>query len=224
MDKDGRLNKATGKKIPLSMIYRMLKTPFYYGEFQYPEGDGPWYKGAHDPIIPKWLFDKVQHKLVAPKKSKWGAKDFLFKGIFKCAYCGANIVGEEKYKMLKVGKKRTYIYYHCSKQVDHDCPELYVAENILIGSLISYIQLIETKRPDILQLTNDVKRSMRKFSKLRDHLLSSEDVIKSDELTFTDYFKYIIYNGTPEERQEAVDSLPRPLYIHNGTVYSHPLG
>ncbi|MEK7595372.1 MAG: recombinase family protein [Patescibacteria group bacterium] len=224
LDKDGRLNKATGKKIPLSMIYRMLKTPFYYGEFQYPEGDGPWYKGAHEPIIPKWLFDKVQQKLVVPRKSKWGAKDFLFKNVFRCAYCGATIVGEEKFKMLKVGQKRTYIYYHCTKQVDAECPEMYVAENILIGSLISYIQLIEVKKPDTLQLTNEVKKSMRKFSGLRAHLLTEQNVTLPAELTFTEYLKYIIYNGTDTEKHEVIESLPKPLYIHNGTIYSHPLG
>ncbi|MFH2109377.1 MAG: recombinase family protein, partial [Patescibacteria group bacterium] len=224
LDKDGRLNKATGKKIPLSSIYNMLKTPFYYGQFQYPEGTGPWYKGAHEPIVPKWLFDQVQQKLVTPKKSKWGAKDFLFKNVFKCAYCGASFVGEEKYKMLKVGVRHLYTYYHCSKQIDHDCPESYVNENILTGSLISYIQLIEVKKPDSLQLTNEVKKSMRKFTGLRNHLLAEQNVTIPAELTFTEYLKYIIYNGNDEEKHEVVETLPDPLYIHNGTIYSHPLG
>ena len=44
------------------------------------------------------------------------------------------------------------------------------------------------------------------------------------ELTFTEYLKYIIYNGTEEEKHEVVETLPNPLYIHNGTIYSHPLG
>lgn len=224
LDKDQRLYKASKKKIPLSMIYRVLKTPFYYGEFQYPEGTGPWYKGAHEPIIPKWLFDEVQQKLVVPKKSKWGGKYFLFKEATRCAYCGASIVGEEKYKMLKNGSKRTYIYYHCSKQVDPDCPEPYVSENNLIGAIINYIQMIETKKPHLLKLTATVKKSMRKFTGLRQHLLAEQNLTPQGELTFTEYFKYIIYNGNETEKREVVESLPRPLYIHNGTVYTHPLG
>ena len=126
--------------------------------------------------------------------------------------------------MLKIGEKRLYTYYHCSKQIDYDCPELYVNENILTGSLISYIQLVEVKKPDTLQLTNEVKKSMRKFSGLRTHLLVEQNVSLSTELTFTEYFKYIIYNGNDPEKHEVIETLPQPLYIHNGTIYSHPLG
>jgi len=224
LNSDKRLYKLTGKKVPLSMIYRMLKSPFYHGEFQYPVGDGPWYKGSHEPLISKGLFDKVQKKLVVPKKAKWGEKEFLFKGAFTCAYCGANVVGEEKYKMLKIGQKRTYIYYHCSKQVDSECPEMYLAENILIGSLINYIQLIETKKPDTLNLTSEVKKCMKKFAKLREHLLTEQNINISQELTFTEYLKYTIYNGTDLEKGEIIETLPKPLYLHNGTLYSQPLG
>jgi hypothetical protein len=46
----------------------------------------------------------------------------------------------------------------------------------------------------------------------------------SEKVTFTEYFKYIIYNGTREEKQEAVETLKLPLFIHNKTVYTHSLG
>lgn len=69
----------TGKIIPLSAIYKILKNTFYYGEFEYPKNSGHWYKGNHTPLITKELFDKVQEALVAPQKAKWGSKDFPFK-------------------------------------------------------------------------------------------------------------------------------------------------
>ena len=50
----------------------MLKNPFYYGEFEYPVGSGNWYKGSHPSLITKEVFVRVQEKLVAPLKSKWG--------------------------------------------------------------------------------------------------------------------------------------------------------
>ncbi len=91
------------------MIYRMLKNSFYYGEFEYPVGSGKWYKGAHEPIISKMIFNRVQRKLDQythnKSKTKWGSKHFDFKGVFKCAYCGASVIGEEKFKRLKSGKK-----------------------------------------------------------------------------------------------------------------------
>ncbi|MFH1407881.1 MAG: hypothetical protein ABIG91_02490, partial [Patescibacteria group bacterium] len=82
----------------------------------------------------------------------------------------------------------------------------------------------EVKKPDSLQLTNEVKKSMRKFTGLRNHLLAEQNVTIPAELTFTEYLKYIIYNGNDEEKHEVVETLPDPLYIHNGTIYSHPLG
>ncbi len=65
---------------------------------------------------------------------------------------------------------------------------------------------------------------MEKFSKLRESLLASKNVYISDKVTFTEYFKYIIYNGNDEEKQEAIETLKLPLFIHNKTVYTHPLG
>src|SRR3989344_7712581 len=47
------------KSMTLSMVYRALNNHFYYGTFEYPEGSGNWYKGAHDPLITKELFDRV---------------------------------------------------------------------------------------------------------------------------------------------------------------------
>ena len=34
-----------GKRLSRSGIYRILNNPFYYGEFEYPENSGHWYKG-----------------------------------------------------------------------------------------------------------------------------------------------------------------------------------
>jgi len=85
-DQTGFTTRA-GKKVALSQIYMMLKNSFYYGEFEYPIKSGAWYKGSHERLISREIFDRVQEKLVVPPKSKWGGKQFDFKGIFKCACC-----------------------------------------------------------------------------------------------------------------------------------------
>ncbi len=100
----------SGKKVTLSQIYLMLKNPFYYGQFEYPLGSGKWYKGSHEPLISKEIFDKVKSQLIVPRKAKWGSKGFAFKHIIKCAGCKASIVGEEKFKKLLDGiSKKTYL-------------------------------------------------------------------------------------------------------------------
>lgn len=88
----------SGSEVSLSQIYLMLKNPFYYGEFEYPIGGGNWYKVSYQPLITKEVFDKVQKQLYVPPKSKWGSETFTFKGLFKCAFCRSNLVGEDKYR------------------------------------------------------------------------------------------------------------------------------
>lgn len=51
----------TGGRISLSQVYILLRSSFYYGQFEYPRGSGIWYQGAHEPLISKELFDKVQN-------------------------------------------------------------------------------------------------------------------------------------------------------------------
>jgi site-specific DNA recombinase len=225
IDRDKIIKQHTGRKISLSMIYRILRTPFYYGRFEYPQASGNWYTGAHEPLITKELFDKVGKKLLVPIKPKWGEKYFMLKDLFKCAYCGASIVGEEKFKFQDNGNKHKYIYYHCSKRVDPTCPEEYVTEDALKGELVNFILFSERKRSDILTITPTIKRQMDGFKKVKNEILTQQKIENvSKNLKFSDYFKYIVINGTKEEKVNVFEALSKPLYLHNKTVYSQPLG
>lgn len=94
----------SGKKVGLSLIYLMLKNPFYYGEFEYPVNSGNWYRGSHPPLITKEIFNKVQKQLVIPfHKAKWGSKTFTFKDLLICGSCGASFIGEDRYRQRKIG-------------------------------------------------------------------------------------------------------------------------
>jgi site-specific DNA recombinase len=52
-----------GKPLTLSNVYIILKSTFYYGEFEYPKGSGKWYTGKHTPIITKDLYNRVQAQI-----------------------------------------------------------------------------------------------------------------------------------------------------------------
>ena len=228
LDNDVKLRTQKGKKLTLSMIYRMLKNSFYYGEFEYPVGSGKWYKGAHEPIISKMIFNRVQRKLDQythnKSKTKWGSKHFDFKGVFKCAYCGASVIGEEKFKRLKSGKKNRHIYYHCSKKIDPNCPEPYVNKKDLLPEFIGFIDLIEKRSPDTLVLNTGMKIKMKKYRAFRDQILQQQKIDASKKpLSFSEYFKYIVINGNREEKKEILTCIKQPLYIHNGNIYSNSL-
>ena len=167
LDNDVKLRTQKGKKLTLSMIYRMLKNSFYYGEFEYPVSSGQWYKGGHEPVISKMVFDRVQEKLMVAPKVKYGNKKFDFKEMFKCAYCGSTIIGEDKYKLLKNGTKKRYRYYRCTKYKDTACPEPYVEEKFLINRLISYIDFLEKKNKNAIKLSREIKIRMKKHNSIR---------------------------------------------------------
>jgi hypothetical protein len=52
-----------GVPFTLSNVFIILNNPFYYGEFEYPKNSGLWYKGIHEPIITKKLFEEVRAKI-----------------------------------------------------------------------------------------------------------------------------------------------------------------
>lgn len=90
-----------GKRLVLSQIYRSLRNPFYYGEFQYPKNDPAIHQGKHKPLISKELWDKVQIQLTVGPKASAGTKEFSFTRMLKCGACKTGITAEEKLKKLK---------------------------------------------------------------------------------------------------------------------------
>lgn len=95
------LRSRHGNLLNLSVIYRMLNNTYYCGLFEF---SGKWYKGSHEPIISRELFDAVQKKMTVAPKSKPGTKQFDFTKLFKCGACGSGISAQEKYKRYKSGK------------------------------------------------------------------------------------------------------------------------
>lgn len=203
-----------GNKLALSKVYSTLKNPFYYGEFEF---GGEWYKGIHEPLITKEIYDKAQKQLLVPPKS-WNKKKFPFKSLCVCGSCGSGVTAEVKHKKLKYGKYAKYIYYHCCKSIDYDCDEPYITEDDLIKQLIAHInagnvRIIKTR------IAKKLKQDIEKFHNLRSVVLKQEylsgnldelenSAIKDDDEEMAkDYLKHILKNGTADERQEALSMI-----------------
>lgn len=142
------------KPLSLGNIYRLLRTTFYYGVYEYPAGSGEWYNGKHVPIITKELFEAVQEKIKVEKKKMYG-REFAFTKVLHCGYCGSGITAEEKIKELKEGGFNAYIYYRCTKIKNQDCQNESVSEPILIDEIL----------PIIDQMSLDKKRAEAKARK-----------------------------------------------------------
>jgi len=207
----------SSKYAQVSLILSMLKNPFYYGQFEYPLNSGRWYKGSHEPLITKEIFDIVQGRRIGPRKTKWGSKKFAYKMLLKCGNCGANIVGEEKFKKLLNGTFSHHIYYHCSKTLDNGCGKHYITEEELEKKLVSFIESLDISK---IEVSQRLKASFREYKKIASQVLTQQNIsIGEDKIDLKSYARYIFKEGNSREKGEFIRGLGIPLYLFNKKIF-----
>ena len=208
----------SGKKLVVSCVYLILKNPFYYGEFEYPIGTGIFYKGGHQPIISKELFDEVQLQLKVAPKAKPGTKEFDFARTLKCGACGSGVCAEEKFKRLLDGSIKRYVYYHCTKYHDHFCQEAYIREEELINQLVRIIDKVNLSEAETL---NKMKQEMGRYQRFNNLILKTDQKskIKTPKVDIKEYAKYLLQEGTRDEKREILNCIKTELYLKNQKVY-----
>ncbi len=207
----------TGKHVALSNIFIILKNPFYYGMFEYPATSGNWYQGTHEPLITKELFDAVQSQLQVAPKVKAGTKEFDFTRIFTCGACGSGVTAEEKFKDLKDGTMRRYIYYHCTGGLDRNCKELYIREEDILSQLMDIIDELDI---DQLGVKDKVYRELFKYQSLIKNVLgqASTSIMQLPQIDCKAYAKHILKDGNREEKRELLLCLKTKLTIMNRLI------
>ena len=216
-----KFSNKSGIPVSLSQIYLMLKNPFYYGKFEFPIKSGNWYKGSYPPLITKEIYDKVQEKLIVPTKSKWGMKNFAYKGLLRCANCMASIVGEDRYRERLNKEPRYHIYYHCSRQIDHSCKEPYVSEDELERSLLKLINFMYIAHSHELILTDKIQAGLEEFKKMREAIFLQQDINPNSKVwDIRDYARYVLTNKNTEEKRELFNLFSFPLFIQNSNITS----
>src|SRR5690606_28567546 len=74
--------KYKDKLISHSAFYRMLSNPFYFGEFEWPNGSGNWYTGQHETMVDKDQFDIIQRRLGRTVHTVRRSHEHEYKGLF----------------------------------------------------------------------------------------------------------------------------------------------
>jgi site-specific DNA recombinase len=150
------------KPLALSMMYRIFTSPFYYGWFEYPKNSGNWYKGKHTPMVSEDEFNEVQKRLGRyAGKPKLQTHEFAYTGIMACGNCGAAITAEEKWKRYKNGTSCRYVYYHCTKRKDKNCPEKFIEEKQLeaqIDFILQKFQISEAYKDWAIRFVNEPRK------------------------------------------------------------------
>lgn len=212
---DLNFRTATGNKnLSLSNIYLILQNPFYYGSFEYPKNSGRWYKGKHIPLVSKDLFDDVQEQMRA-QYTRTEGKEFAFTKLMKCGLCGSGITAEEKFKKLKDGSTKRYVYYKCTKSKDKDCKCGCIEESALINKLEGLVDVIEI---DEIKIKDKLFLEAKRLKKIYKIISGDLEEIKIDNIDIRNYAKYILREGLGSEKRDLILSIDNYIYVSNKTV------
>ncbi len=142
------LRNRKGQKLCKAQIYNIFNNTFYYGEFEWPQNSGDWYKGGHQKMITKEEFIKVQKMLGRTGRARPISHYFAYGGcVLHCSECGCAITGMAKTKRQKNGNVHYYTYYCCTKRKDIACSQKSIREEEIekqVVKILSNIQIPES--------------------------------------------------------------------------------
>lgn len=212
---DIRFKTKHGKPLTLSNIYIILKSTFYYGEFEYPKGSGQWYTGKHSPIITKDLYLQVQDKLTSDSV-RVQDKEFAFTKMITCGLCGSGITADEKFKKLKDGTTNRYVYYGCTKFKDKNCPCGYIREEELIEQLAN---VLDTVSLDEIGMKDRIKAEIESHNEFQESVLGQKSAkIKVRDIDIRNYAKHILRKRPIYEKRELLSHLRSKLVLKDKQI------
>lgn len=202
------------KGLTLSNIYLLLQTDFYYGSFEYPRKSGLWYKGKHEPIISKELFDLVQQQ-VKSQIIKVEDKEFAFTKLMECGLCGSGVSADEKFKKQKNGNVHRYVYYGCTKFKDKHCKSGYINEEDLIEQFVSLMGKINLNE---IGIKEKLKAEAERFKKFQRVVLGTKEKIEIKDADIRNYTVYILREASDTEKRELLGCLRSKVLLKNKQI------
>ena len=213
---DIRFKTKSGKPLTLSNIYIILKSTFYYGEFEYPKGGGQWYVGKHTAIITKDLYNQVQGKITSDYAVRVQDKEFAFTKMITCGLCGSGVTADEKFKQLKDGTTNRYVYYGCTKFKDKNCPCGYLREEELIEQLAN---IFDTVSLDEIGMKDKIRAEIESHNEFQESVLGQKSAkVKVREVDIRNYAKHILRKRPIYEKRELLCHLRSKLVLKDKII------
>lgn len=209
---DVKLRTRYGKPLTLSNVYLILKNTFYYGEYEYPKGGGNWYKGKHEPIITKELYNLVQEKITSDHLVHAQDKEFAFTRMLTCGLCGSGVTADEKFKKLKDGTTARYVYYGCTKFKDKFCQCGYVREEELTEQIA---EILDTVSLDEIGMKDKIRAEIEAHNEFQESVLGKavREKVKIKEIDIRNYAKHILRKRPAYEKREMLSHLRSRLIL-----------
>jgi len=151
-----KVKEEFGLDIPKGSIGKILKNPFYYGEMLIKREIKP---HRYEPLISRELFDKVQEIKAGFRKKpvKYRGKNFMYRGLLKCAHCGCAISPDQK--------KGKYVYYQCTQYHGKHGAKRFKEEAIteLLGDAFKRMQVPKKVLDKIVAAMSETHKSKVEF-------------------------------------------------------------
>ena len=212
--KNTQLRSKNGKPIAKSVIYSILRSPFYYGKLLYK---GEILEGKQPHIIEKELFDKVQANLRPLRKIDWNhrSKESIASFI-KCGECGDSVIEWCKRRKLKSGNYKEHFYFRCSKFKNPNCKQLSVTYDQLIKQLAKIISNLDISE---IKLSEDLQEKIMDYYLI--NTIANQNptqtmlILRSENQKFTeiteevikDYFRYVILCKNTNNKINLLENL-----------------
>ncbi len=122
------------------------------------------------------------------------------------------MTAEEKFKSLVDGGTNKYVYYGCTQFYDKACKNKYLREEDLIEQLTAIIDKIDLNTIGVKQ---KLEKEMGRFNHFRNKVLglSEDQQTKQSGLDLRSYAKYLLKEGTIEEKRELMQSFKSRLIL-----------
>lgn len=191
------LRQKNGKPYSRSKIYELFANIFYTGKYYIYAGI-TYDNGVHKPMITLDEYDRAQKILGRKGKPRMLGHQFSFTKLIKCT-CGSGITAHERFRKVcpechykynaqindfcpeckTIAPENTWYkcYYHCSKKVDKNCKQPYVAEDVLqkefdkvLGELTIPQEFVNWT---LQRLREQNQQEIKNRGSINDHLQSS---------------------------------------------------
>jgi site-specific DNA recombinase len=204
-----------GKHFSLGNVFRVLENHFYYGSFEFPKESGNWYKGKHEPIISKELFDDTRASIKS-QVIKSESKEFAFTKTIKCGFCGSSITADEKFKKLKNGSVNRHVYYRCCKSKDHKCSNPAINESDLIKEFQRISNQLDIND---LKINQKIEDEIKRFKKLQSMFLGDKGGVDIQAVDIRGYVRFILKDGSMTEKRAILGCFKNEIIMKNKSIF-----
>jgi DNA invertase Pin-like site-specific DNA recombinase len=155
------LRNRNGGRVTVSGLSVILNNPFYIGLIRLRR-TGETFPGAHQPLITKSVFDRVQSILRNKTNARPKRHPVPFRRLLTCARCGYSLIGE-----MQKGR----VYYRCHTQV---CAVTCVREDAVDGEIARALEPLRFADDELTYLKSRVTRCKATWETERESALNAQ--------------------------------------------------